>query len=284
MSGATTPTIGRVDDRAFDARELVIVVTLLVGISRLVEPPGLWLVAGLLLLTTAVWALQLLAAIDPAGATNGVPIESLLVPAATAFAAATAIRLVPVGLWLVPGLVVAALLLRRTLTTEAGLLAAPRRPGPEVRLAVLGGALVVAFFGFLGVAAAVPGGLPEPGESLISAATLPLDGLAAMALADGFLAALLGYRAAALRSNRLRDVAWAALSCGLVVAISAAAFRAMALPRLLGPALLVIVLYLWDAAHAAARPERRDARRIWEAVLLAAAAVVAIAWSLNLRT
>jgi hypothetical protein len=271
------------DDRALGARELLIPVSLLIGLSRLVEPPALWLVAVLILATMALGCLQLLAGVDPAGRTSGVPIESLLVPAAAAAAAVGAIRLVPFGIGLLPALAATAWLLSRTLATEATLLATSRGPAPETRMSVMGGALAVAFVGFLGVAAAVPGGLPEPGTPVASTTPLPLDSLGVLAAADGLLAALLGYRAAALRGTNLREVAWAAVTCGLVVAIGAAALRAMALPRLLGPALLVVVFYLWDATHAAVRSDRRDARRIWEALLLAVAALVAIAWSLNVR-
>jgi hypothetical protein len=150
-------------------------------------------------------------------------------------------------------------------------------------MSVMAGALIVAFVGFLGIAAAVPGGLPEPGLPIGSPATLSLAGLTVLATVDGLLAAMLGYRAAALRGTNLREVIWAALTCGVVVAIGAAAFRAMALPGILGPAVLMVVFYLWDSAHSAVRPEQRDLRRIWEAVLLAVAAVVAIAWSLIVR-
>jgi hypothetical protein len=273
-----------VDDPSADPRALILPLTLLIGLTRLVEPPGLWLIAALVLVTTAVGCLQLLARVDPAGETSGVPIEALLIPAAAAVAAVGALRLVPVGIWLLPWLVVAGFLLERTLATEAGLLAAQRRPGPEARMSVMGGALVVAFVGFLGIAAAVPGGLPDPGAPLSSPSTMSLEGLAVLATADGLLAALLGYRAAALRGTRLREVLWAAITCGLAVAIGAAALRAMALPRLLGPAILVVVFYLWDSTHAAVRSDQRDARRVWEAVLLAVAAIVAIAWSLNVRS
>jgi hypothetical protein len=273
-----------VDPRESDARGLILSVTLLIGLSRLVDPPALWLVAALLFVTTAVGCLQLLAAIDPAGETSGVPVESLLVPAAATLAAVCAIRLVPVGVWLLAPLAFAAFLIDRTLAAETRLLATPRRPGPEARRSVMGGALVVAFVGFLGVAAVVPGGLPDPGDPIGSPGTLPLDSLVILAGADGILAALLGYRAAALRGTKLRDVLWASLTAGAVIAIGAAALRAMALPRFLGPALLVVVFYLWDATHAAVRADQRDARRIWDAILLAAAAVVAVTWSLSVKS
>ena len=44
----------------------------------------------------------------------------------------------------------------------------------------------------------------------------------------------------------------------------------MGLPRLLGPALLTLVLYLWSAYRGVPRTARRDARWIWEILLLAA--------------
>ena len=48
----------------------------------------------------------------------------------------------------------------------------------------------------------------------------------------------------------------------------------MAIPRLLGPALLTLAFYLWDAFHAATPARRRDARWIWQTVLLAVLGVV----------
>ncbi|MBF8290446.1 MAG: hypothetical protein HW391_1414, partial [Chloroflexi bacterium] len=87
----------------------------------------------------------------------------------------------------------------------------------------------------------------------------------------------------ALRSSNLRDVAWFALTSALVVAIAAVALRAMEIPRLLGPALLVVVLYLWDAIHTGVPTRRRDPRRIWEAALLAILGLVVVAWGLRLR-
>jgi len=273
-------TIGAVDLRTLDTRELVIAVVVLAGLSRLLEPPLIWGVAALVLLTVAVAALQLLSDVDPAGE-GGIPIEAILVPVVAAVATVGAIRLVPVGVWLVPALVLGGLLLDRTLATEGRILTSLRGPDDDARTQVMGGILVVAFLGFLGVAATVPGGLPDPAGGLLSGAAIRLRDLAVLAGADALIAGLLGYRAAALRGSNLREVAWSAVTCAAVVAIAAAGLRALAIPRLLGPALLLIVFYLWDAIHGAVRSERRDARRIWEALLLALAAVVVVAWSLN---
>lgn len=268
--------------RTVDSRELIISTVLLVALSRLVEPPLLWAVAILVLITTAITTLQLLAQVDPAGEHAGIPIESLIVPAVASVAAIGAIRLSPVGLWLIPWLVVAGFLLDRTLSTEAGIVASAHGAAEGTRTQVLGGILFVAFVGFLGVAAMVPGGLPDPTGGLFASSGIRLRNLALLAGADALIAGLLGYRAAALRGTRLRDVLSSAITCAAVVAIAAAGLRAMAIPRLLGPALLLIVFYLWDTVHGAVRADERDARRIWEAVLLAVAAVVIIAWSLSI--
>lgn len=281
MTAVRSRTIGPMDLRTVDSRELIISTILLLALSRLVEPPVLWGVALLVLITTAVTALQLLAQADPAGQTSGVPIESLMVPAVTSVAVMGVLRLVPVGILLVPALALAGLLIQRTLTTEAGILASVQGPREAVRVQVMGGILLVAFLGFLGVAATVPGGLPDPtGESFASSG-IRLRNLALLSGLDALIAGLLGYRAAALRGTNLREVLWSAVTCALVIGLAAAGLRAMAIPRLLGPALLVIVFYLWDTVHGAVRADERDARRIWEALLLAAAAVVVIVWSLS---
>ena len=91
--------------------------------------------------------------------------------------------------------------------------------------------------------------------------------LAVLAGADALVAFLLGYRVAALRVTRLRDALWSAATYALAIAIGAAALRAMEIPRLIGPALLTLVFYLWDAFHGASA-RRRDRTWIWQTVLL----------------
>jgi len=68
-----------------------------------------------------------------------------------------------------------------------------------------------------------------------------------------------------------------------VVAIGAAAFRTIEIPSLLGPALLVLVLFLWDAIHGGAPARRRDPRRRLETALLVVLGLVVVGWSLGLR-
>ena len=97
------------------------------------------------------------------------------------------------------------------------------------------------------------------------------------------VAFLLAYRVAALRTTSVRDVLWFAVTSAIVVAIAAVALRAMEIPRVLGPALLVLVFFLWDAVHGASTSRRRDRRRLWETALLAILGVLVVAWSVRLN-
>jgi len=262
-------------------RDLVIAAVTLVGLSRLVEPPLVWLVAALLLAAMIVGALQVLAdEASPAEAAAGVAVEALILPAVAAVACLGAIRLVPFGLWLVPALGVTWLLVRRTLALEARIHHAPTGLSADDRTAVLVTILLVAFIGFTGVAAMVPGGLVQPqgGDS-----PLPETNLLVLAVGDGIIAGLLGYRAVALRSGNLTDALWSAVTYLAAIAIGAAALRAMEIPRLMGPALLTLAFYLWDALTGTHPARRRELRWIWQTGLLAALGIVVTVWNLLLR-
>lgn len=264
------------------SRELVVSAAGLILLSRLVDGPIAWAVGICILAGVALGTLQVLGESGSPSAAAGVPVESLLVTAVAAFAVFGSIRLVPIGVLLAPALLAGAWLIARVLATETRVLAAPTDPSGADRTAILAGALVVAFFGFTGIAALVPGGLPEPGVAFSPPPTGPE--LAVLASADAAVAFLLGYRSAALRSSNFRDVAWFALTSAIVIAIAATALRAMEIPRLLGPALLVVVFFLWDAIHGTPPSRRRDPRQIWETVLLLFLGVLVAAWSVRLRT
>ena len=133
------------------------------------------------------------------------PIESLILPAVAAVACAGAIRLVPFGLWLAPALLLTGLVVGRCLDLEARILADPESIDESGRTAVLVTTLLVAFLAFTGVAATVPGGLAQPGTDGAGGGPLPEGDLLALAIADGVIAFLLGYRAAALRVLSARD-------------------------------------------------------------------------------
>lgn len=272
---------GDLDDRP-GQRDLALVAVTIVGLSRLVEPPLVWLVAVLLLGAVVLGALQVLSdELGPREAGAGVAIEALILPAVAAVACLGAIRLVPFGLGLVPALGVTWLLVRRTLAMEARIHRASSGLSADDRTAVLVTILLVSFIGFTGVAAMVPGGLVErtngPGP-------LPETNLLILAIGDGIIAGLLGYRAVALRLSNLVDALWSAGMYAAAIAIGAAALRAMEIPRLVGPALLTLAVYLWDALTGTAPARRREWRWIWQTGLLAALGVVVTAWNLLLRS
>lgn len=272
---------GDLDDRP-GQRDLALVAVTIVGLSRLVEPPLVWLVAVLLLGAVVLGALQVLSdELGPREAGAGVAIEALILPAVAAVACLGAIRLVPFGLGLVPALGVTWLLVRRTLAMEARIHRASSGLSADDRTAVLVTILLVSFIGFTGVAAMVPGGLVQrtngPGP-------LPETNLLILAIGDGIIAGLLGYRAVALRLSNLVDALWSAGMYAAAIAIGAAALRAMEIPRLVGPALLTLAVYLWDALTGTAPARRREWRWIWQTGLLAALGVVVTAWNLLLRS
>ena len=269
-------------DEGAGRRDLALVAVTVVGLSRLVEPPLVWLVAGLLLAAMILGTLQVLAdELAPDGADAGVAIEALILPAVAAVACAGAIRLVPFGLWLVPALAAAWLLVRRTLALEARIQRATGGLTADDQTAILVTILLISFIGFSGVAAMVPGGLigPPDGHGI-----LPETNLLVLAAGDGILAGLLGYRAVALRVTRLSDALWSAGTYALAIAIGAAALRAMEIPRLIGPALLTLGVYLWDALTGATPARRRELRWLWQIGLLVALGVVVTAWNLMLRS
>ncbi|MGZ9159546.1 MAG: hypothetical protein ACXW4T_00155 [Candidatus Limnocylindrales bacterium] len=273
------------DERA-GRRDLALAALTIVGLSRLIEPPGTWFVAIFLLGAIVLGTLQVLG--DETAHTDGgglgVPIESLILPAVAAVACLGAIRLVPFGLGLAPALLVTGWLVDRCLALEARVLTTPSGLDVDERTSVLVTTLIVAFLAFVGVAATVPGGLAQPGAGGAAGGPLPQRDLLVLAAGDAVIAFLLGYRAAALRVATLRDALWSAATYAAAIAIGAAAVRFMEIPRLMGPALLTLTFYLWDAFHGATPSRRRDARWVWQTVLLAILGIVVIALNLMVRT
>jgi hypothetical protein len=263
------------------ALELTVAALTVIALSRLVEPPLAWLVGLLLLLAVLLASLHILHEVGESPAAAGVPIESLIPPAAAAFAGFGAIRLVPIGILLIPALAGIGVLLGRVLATEQRLAHATTSPSSADRTLVLVQGLFVAFVAFAGMGALVSGALPEPGTSFGPGPTA--GELALLAGSDALVAFLVGYRVAALRSTSLGDVAWSAATSATVVAIAAIVLRTMEMPRLLGPALLVLVFFLWQTIHGGVPTRRRDPRRIWETAGLFILGVVVVAWSLTLR-
>jgi hypothetical protein len=265
------------DQTQIDARrELVLVAVVLVAMTRLVEPADAFLVAGLLPIVI------LLAGVGVVGTSQsgGRPFEALLVPAVLTGGAGAAIHLIPIGLALVPALAAFAFVLDRILRLEARLIGQPSGPSDADRSRVVLGAVVTAFVAFTGIATLVPGGLAEPGSA--GGTTLSGGWLIVLAVDDALVAMLLGFRVAVFRYGGMLDAARSALTYAIVVAVAAGAIRAVDLPRLVGPAVLTLVFYLWDALHGTAPARRREPRFLWETILLVTLGVVVVLWNQRL--
>ena len=275
----TTPDAAADPVAALARRELVVVAVVLVALTRAVEPADAFLVAGLLpvvMLLAGVGVLHL----DTGGSR---PFEALIVPAVLTGGTGAAIHLVPVGLGLVPILLAFALVLDRMLALELRLLAQATGPSETDMSRVRLAAVVTAFVAFSGIATLVPGGLAEPGGTATGGTAVTEGWLVVMAINDALVALLLGYRLALFRYGTAMDAARSALTSAIVVAVTAGAVRAVDLPRLVGPALLTLVFYLWDALHGSAPARRREPRFLWEVLLLAALGVVVVLWNVRLR-
>ena len=261
--------------------ELVVTLTAIVAMSTVVQGAWIWLVAGLVLAGTILGTLQLLASVG-AHQELGVPVEALLVPSVAALGAVGIVRIVPIGLAIVPALVLLAVLIDRTVAVETRIAAQSQGSTEADRSVALSALLIVAFLAFTGIAAIVPNGLAGMGPNGAPIPPLPIGDLVLLAVADAVVAGLLGYRAAALRPGTARDAAWAALTAAIAVALGAAALRAMGIPRLIGPVLLMVIVYLWDRVHAAPASRRRDPRWLWETVVLTGLGAAVAFWNLRL--
>jgi hypothetical protein len=226
--------------------------------------------------------LQVFADANPAAEAAGIPIESVVLPGLAAGAGSLAIRMAPLDVVLAGAVVVVGAIVLVTLGTEARLVRSSGPPSSADRTAVGVQLLVVGFLAFAGVADLLPGvAVGSDGAGAGRADPIVLVALAGL---DALVGMLLGYRAAALRSTNLRDVLSFAVGAGMVMAIAALALHSIELPRLIGPALLVLVFFLWDAIHGGRPGRRRDRRPIWEMAFLVVVAVAVVAWSFGTRS
>ena len=258
-------------------RELVLVAVILVAFTRLIEPADAFFISGLLPVVMLLAGMGVLAS-----ERNRRPFEHLLVPAVLTGGAGAAVHLVQPGLPMIPALGAFALVLDRILALEIRLLAQHTSPSDADRSRVLLTAILAAFVAFTGVATLVPDGLAEPGGATAGAGTLALGWLIVLAFDDALIALVLGYRLAVLRYGSAADAARSALTYAIVVAVAAGATRAIDTPRLLGPVVLTLVFYLWDALHSTAPARRRQPRFVAELIVLGILGVAVIAWNLQL--
>jgi hypothetical protein len=279
--GDRSRTIPGMESRSADRRELVLLAAVVIGLSRLLEGPLDWLVAGLLAASVVSGTLWFLGAGHP----RGIPVESTILPALAAVACVGVVRIVPNGLPILAAVGLAALLLDRALALELHLFRRVSPASADDRTYVLALSVLVSFLAFIGAAALVQGGLVEPttGSAGGPATALSESTLIVLAVTDALVGGLLGFRLSVLRERTRRGALWSAGTYAAVVAIAAGTIRAVALPRLLGPAIVTLVFFLWDAIHGSPPAQRRDPRWIWQTAMLVVLGLAVTAWNVALR-
>jgi len=293
VSGRGVPLmLPAVLDRAAADRQLVVGAVTAIFLARIVDGPMVWFVAvvlGLAVLVGAGWSRVTAETPSDAGepaptfrarwesvVTGAAGIESGILPAVLAASLALSLRLVPFDWRLAAAVLTAFVLLDRTIRLERAV--ARSTSHEHDRWQVVLASLAAAFLGFAGVASMVSGGMAGVG-----AATLQEADLLLLAAGDAVIALLLGFRLARLGPAARREAVVSGAGFAAVVAIGAGLLRAMAIPQLLGPALLTLLLYLWDALNATTPSIRRDPRWRWQVGLLLVLSAVVIAWNLRLR-
>jgi hypothetical protein len=270
------------DTRSAARRELVLTASIVIVLSRLVDGPAVWLVAGLLGGAVVLSTLWLFGAGQP----RSIPVESTILPGLAAVASLGALRAVPDGLGVLIAVAGAALLIDRTLALELHLHQSVAPPSGDDRTLVLAFSVVTGFLAFVGVAVLVQGGLVAPASGTGSSPTtagLTEPSLVLLALADALVAGLLGFRLSLMRERNRRTAVLSGLTYAAVVAIAAGAIRAVDLPSLLGPAIVTLVFFLWDGIHGSPPAQRRDPRWLWQTALLAVLGLAVVAWNVALH-
>jgi len=260
----------------FARRELVLIAVVLVTMGRFVPSDDAFLAAGMLPVVMLLAGMSVVGSQRPGNR----PLEALLVPATLTGGTAAAVHLVPVGLGLIPALLAFAAFLDRVLALEMRLATQVAGASRSDRSRVLLVAVITAFIAFTGVAALVPGGMAEP----VGAAGSGVDALSpawllTLVIDDAVIGLALGYRVAVFRYGTTLTALRSAVTYAIVVAVAAGTIRAVGLPRLVGPAVLTLVFYLWDALHGTAPARRREPRFLWETLLLVALGIVVVLWN-----
>jgi hypothetical protein len=155
----------------------------------------------------------------------------------------------------------------------------PVLPHPR-QLAVRSTALAMAFVGFVAVVGFVPGMLSGTEQSL------SIADLFVGSLLSGGVAALAGYRIAALIAPNRYDRVVRVLAClqyGAPIALATWILRGLALPRLFIPALLTLGVYVISGLRESSEPIAINRRLLQELAILGVVAAIALAWGLMAR-
>ncbi len=256
------------------ARELGLIVATLAVVSGFVTDAPLWAATALTVIVAAAGTASLLGELRP----WRWPLDRVSLPAMAAFVSvgiACLVDPVPwlavvfVGSWAVTGWVVSIETAAATVGGEPGSVAPD---GTHARpTAARLGAFGLAFLAFAAIGGIVPGGVAGDGQPLTVAAFL------ATIVLDVAIGGLAGYRIAAVRPHTPGQAAVAFYQYSMVVAPVGVLVRVLALPRLFGPAVLVLATYLVTSLRESDEPVRFNVRLLEETLVLILAGAVVVA-------
>ena len=257
------------------ARELGLIVATLAAVGRFVTDEPLWVATALTVIVAAAGTASLLGELRP----WRWPLDRVSLPAMAAFASVGVAHLIDPVPWLAGVFAVSwavtawAVSIETASATPGGRAASVTRDGTHARsTAARLGAFGLAFLGFAAIGGIVPGGIAGDGQPLSVAAFL------ATIVLDVAIGGLAGYRIAAVRPHSRGHAAVAVYQYSMIVAPGGVLVRVLALPRLFGPAVLVLAVYILTSLRESDEPVRFNARLLEETgvLILAGVAVVVL--------
>ena len=261
-------------------RELGLIVATLAVVSGFVTDSPLWAATALTAVVAAAGTASLLGELRP----WRWPLDRVVLPALAAFVSVGMARLVDPVPWLPVVFAGSWAVTTWVASIETAPATAGGRPGSVApdgtharSTAARLGAFGLAFLGFAAIGGIVPGGVAGDGQPLTVAAFL------ATIVLDVAVGGLAGYRIAAVRPHTPGQAAVAFYLYSMIVAPVGVMVRVLALPRLFGPAVLALALYLVTSLRESDEPVRVNARLLEETALLIVAGAVVVAIGLAVK-
>jgi hypothetical protein len=258
------------------AYELGLIVAVLALAGPFLSDATLWIVTGLVVLAAAAGTAGLLGRTWP----RRWPIDRLILPSIAAFASLGIARLFDPVPWLAFVAALSFAMIAWVVAIETAPVLAYAAATPDVsdavpeagsharatsaRLATFG----LAFAGFAAIGGLVPGGVAGEGQPLT------LNTFLAVVMLDLVIGGLAGYRLVALHPHTRGQALTAIYVYVLAMTAGGVTVRVLGLPRLFGPAELVLLLYLVTSLRESGEPIRRNARLIEETAILSLFGVV----------
>jgi hypothetical protein len=257
------------------ARELGLIVATLAVLSRFVEDETLWAAAALAVVVAVAGTASILGELRP----WRWPLDRVALPGIAAFVSIGTARLVDPVPWLAVAFAGSWALTSWVVSTEtapiakSGVAASVTAARAHARSSSARlGAFALAFLGFAAIGGIIPGGVAGDGQPLRLGAFL------ATIVLDVAIGGLAGYRIAALRPHTPGQAVMAFYLYSMVVAPIGVLVRVLALPRLFGPAIVVLAIYVLTSLRESDGPVRFNVRLLEETgvLLLAGVAVLVV--------